>query len=270
MDFSIIIGSAVGMTFFGVLIYFIFLSDYRPKDYTYIFSVLSLLVVTYSQQWDILTGIISSVITFILLTIIFRALNQQKKDEAGENFDQAEKLILEGKFAEALSLLDRAIELMPNYTSAYINKGICLRKLSRNHEATSAYLEAIKLDPQNVMAYNNLAVNFMDLKKYQAAFDNFKKAFSLGYSDLDSFISAAICGFKSNRKDAAIKLLDEIIEGKCREESLGLLYFTKAIILQRSGNDGEAKKSLTRMNNYQRISEIDKQKIIDLIDSPDH
>ena len=189
-----------------------------------------------------------------------------KEYDAGTYYDQARELIIAGNYESALPLLEKAIELHPEYTNAYIHKGLCLRNLNRNDEATQAYLAAIKLDPNNSTAYGNLAVNFMAVKKYQAAYDYFTKAFNLGDTDLEFFISAAICGYKINRIKNAVELLDDAVTKISARDAHGSLYYTKAVIFQKSGNDVEAKNSLLLMNQSPPFSEESKKLIKDAFD----
>ena len=53
----------------------------------------------------------------------------------------------EAEFDEALASYDRAIELEPNNTDAYSNRGLTLHKLNRLNEALASYDRAIKLKP---------------------------------------------------------------------------------------------------------------------------
>jgi tetratricopeptide (TPR) repeat protein len=51
----------------------------------------------------------------------------------------------------------RAVELAPHQPEAYVTLGLTLSHLKRRREERAAYTEALRLDPQNAMALNNLA-----------------------------------------------------------------------------------------------------------------
>ena len=53
---------------------------------------------------------------------------------------------------EAIQNYDKAIELNPIYFRSYLNKGISLRALKRNHESIISFQKSIELKP-NVDAY---------------------------------------------------------------------------------------------------------------------
>jgi tetratricopeptide (TPR) repeat protein len=70
---------------------------------------------------------------------------------------------------EAESLYRRAIEVDPNYATAYYNLGTALSSLKRYAEAEAAYRKAIEIDPQDVGGYNNLGYLLTDLKRHEEA-----------------------------------------------------------------------------------------------------
>ena len=57
--------------------------------------------------------------------------------------------VLAGENETALSALDRAIELNPNYAFAYAQRGIVLACLNRPDEAITAAERAIRLSPND-------------------------------------------------------------------------------------------------------------------------
>ena len=54
-----------------------------------------------------------------------------------------------GKYDEAIQAYDRAIEINPQYTDAWYNKGETLRRQDKYDEAIQAYDKAIKINPQS-------------------------------------------------------------------------------------------------------------------------
>ena len=71
---------------------------------------------------------------------------------ADDLFADGKKLGGEGKYEEAIASYDKAIEIDPKYTKAWINKGNALRKLGRHEDAIVCYDRAIELDPKNTLA----------------------------------------------------------------------------------------------------------------------
>ena len=60
------------------------------------------------------------------------------------------------KYEEAIKAYDKAIEINPQYSMAWNNKGAVLyNKLGKVDEAIKAYDKAIEIDPQNTVAKHN-------------------------------------------------------------------------------------------------------------------
>ena len=73
------------------------------------------------------------------------------------------------KSAECLSFWNRAIELKPDYTYAYNNRGTAYGNLKQYEQAISDFTQAITLDPNLATAYTNRGTVYDDLKQYEQA-----------------------------------------------------------------------------------------------------
>lgn len=78
---------------------------------------------------------------------------------------EGDALYQEKRYDEALSVYKQAIQLDPNYVTAYIGKGNALSALKRYKEAFSVYEEAIQLDPDLASAYIGKNRIFEQLEK---------------------------------------------------------------------------------------------------------
>ena len=58
----------------------------------------------------------------------------------------------------ALHLLDRAVELQPDYGYRYASRAWMLAAAKRTHDAIADYKRAIELDPEDAVAHNNLGL----------------------------------------------------------------------------------------------------------------
>ena len=64
----------------------------------------------------------------------------------------------QGRYDEALSAFDRAVEINPQYAMAWNNRGTTLASLGRYDEAILAYDRAIELNPQDPDSWYNKGV----------------------------------------------------------------------------------------------------------------
>ncbi len=77
---------------------------------------------------------------------------------------------------EAIKIFDEAINLDPNFATAYNNRGNVYLDIKEHQHALEDYDRAIALDPNYAMAYNNRGAVYHDLKKYQQALKEFNQA----------------------------------------------------------------------------------------------
>jgi tetratricopeptide (TPR) repeat protein len=86
------------------------------------------------------------------------------------------------RYEESLAAYEQAIRLDPNYAVAYNNKGTALYGLKRYEEALEAYEQTLRLDPNYAFAYHNKGIALHELNRKEEAQRAFKKARQLGYS----------------------------------------------------------------------------------------
>ena len=86
------------------------------------------------------------------------------------------------RYDEALAAYEQAIRLDPNYALAYNNTGNALEDLKRYEEALAAYDQAIRLNPNYALAYNNKGLALDRLGKSKEAKQAYDKAHQLGYT----------------------------------------------------------------------------------------
>ena len=77
---------------------------------------------------------------------------------ATEWFEKGYKLDESGNYTDAEKAYSKAIELNPQYASAYINRGVAYDKLGNYQQAIKDYNKAIELNPQEAGFYYNRGV----------------------------------------------------------------------------------------------------------------
>ena len=82
-------------------------------------------------------------------------------------------------FQGAIVDYDAAIRLDPNYSAAYINRGIAKDQLKEHQSAINDYTQAIKLDPKSATAFGNRGWAQQLLRNYADAIRDYDEAIRL-------------------------------------------------------------------------------------------
>jgi len=109
-----------------------------------------------------------------------------------------------GDSAQAVKWIDKAIEICPNYASAYSNRGNALKDLKQHIAAVDSYDRAIALKPDHVDAYYNRGIALCELMQHQAAIDSFNKAIALKSDHADAYYNRSVALYELKQYQAAI------------------------------------------------------------------
>ncbi len=104
---------------------------------------------------------------------------EQRFLDAEQYMEACLTLGLQGKNAEALKAIDKAIECDPNFAEAYNKKGDVLFKLGRIKEALDCYLKSHELNPNIQNNYFDLGRSYLMLGDYTNAIQNFTTAYQM-------------------------------------------------------------------------------------------
>jgi tetratricopeptide (TPR) repeat protein len=83
------------------------------------------------------------------------------------------------RYEQALSDLDRAIELDAEYAPAWSNRGAVYQRLERYEESLEAYNQAVELAPNDVNAWNNRGITLYNLGRNEEALASVEKALEI-------------------------------------------------------------------------------------------
>ena len=137
----------------------------------------------------------------ITLSIIIFSCNPKTSEEYNA---EAELLEQEGKFDQAIPLLDKAIEKDPNNLYALTNRAVDKTTIKDYNGAINDYSLIISIDSNNVLAYLNRGRNKIRIEQYYEA----TKDFDLALLKKNSFIDT----FKSKSPKEAMKMTKEIMK----------------------------------------------------------
>jgi tetratricopeptide (TPR) repeat protein len=92
-----------------------------------------------------------------------------------------------GRYQEALEAFDRAISLRPDFTEVWLNRGMVLSSMERHEEALEVIERAISLDPDNPGAWKKKGTALILLERYEEALEAFDLVLRLGYEWIQRF-----------------------------------------------------------------------------------
>jgi len=93
-------------------------------------------------------------------------------------------------FADAVNAFSKAIELSPQLTNAYYNRGRVYDGLGNYQQAIKDFNKVIELSPQFADAYNYRGIVYFRLGNNQKGFDDVKIAARLGLKMAQDFLSS--------------------------------------------------------------------------------
>jgi tetratricopeptide (TPR) repeat protein len=109
------------------------------------------------------------------LTFIDQALRLEP-DYAGAHVNRGNILALQGRFESALEDYGKALRLKPDFAEAYCNRSNALTALGRYEEAVRDCQQALRLQPKNPSNHNSLGNAYKGLRKLAEAVDCYQQA----------------------------------------------------------------------------------------------
>lgn len=131
---------------------------------------------------------------FLILTFICSCSG---KNNTASDWIEKEKALWDGRqYADpekAVEYLNNAIKLQQNNVTAYNKRGNAYTQLGQYQRAIEDYNKAILLKPDNVTAYNNRGNAYTQLGQHQKAIEDYKEAILLKPDDLYAYYNMACC-----------------------------------------------------------------------------
>jgi len=138
--------------------------------------------------------------------------NEKNYETASVLFHQGFASYNKGKWEEAIEKYDEAIELNPNHTELYNNRGIVKKNLRQYQEAIADYDKAIELNPNNARAYSNRGIAKGKLEQYQEAISDFNKAIEVNPNYAIAYNNRGTAKYYLGQHQDAIIDYDKAIE----------------------------------------------------------
>lgn len=84
-----------------------------------------------------------------------------------------------GLIDDAFAYFDKGIEVEPDFATIYHNKGWLLNNIGRHREAIVYFNQALELERERAVTFENLAEAHLQLDNYKAALDALKGALTV-------------------------------------------------------------------------------------------
>ena len=172
----------------------------------------------------ILTADPDSAPTLNLLAVINSAFG--RNDMALSNIDRAlslrpdfvEALINRGialyqlkRFADALADYDRAIALRPDHADALVNRGNALGRLQRHEDALASYHRALALHPGHAQALVGRGATLHDLRQYDEALKSYDRALALRPDHVETLVNRGVTLHEQKQPGEALNSFDRAL-----------------------------------------------------------
>ena len=112
---------------------------------------------------------------------------------SNQNVETGNRYYFNGNYDSAVYSYTQAIELNPQNTIAYRNRGSAYANLHEYNRAANDFSKAIELNPNNESAYIGRGAAYIYLQEYNKAIADLTKAISLNPHNSMSYYNRAIC-----------------------------------------------------------------------------
>ena len=142
--------------------------------------------------------------------------------------EEGNNLYVLKRYEEALAAYEQAIRLDPNDALAFYNKGGALIELKRHEEALTACEQAIRLDPNDALAYSRKGYTLYELKRYGEALAACEQAIRLDPNLADAYTNKGFALINLKRYEEALVACEQAIR---LDPNLAAAYNNKGIAL---------------------------------------
>lgn len=155
--------------------------------------------------------ILGGVLGLIFITVIL-TINTVKSNNAIELSHQGETFLELKRYNDALDAYNRAVELKPAYTEAWIGQANTLLELKRYQEAMDAYDQTIQLQPNYLEAWNGRGKALNHLQRSKEAIASFDSALKIQPNNLEAWYERGNVQIKLQQYSEAITSFDKAVK----------------------------------------------------------
>jgi protein O-mannosyl-transferase len=146
-------------------------------------------------------------------------------------------LLDKGRTGEAISQLQEAVRLKPDYADAHIDLGVALLNQGQTGGAISQFQEAIRLEPDYAEAHNNLGIALLNQGQTGEAIGQYQEAIRLKADYAEAHYNLGIALLNQGQTGGAISQFQEAIRLKADYADA---HNNLGAVLLKQGRTGEA------------------------------
>ena len=135
-----------------------------------------------------------------------RQLNAELRIEKGNI------LYFSGNYEYAIIYYGKAIDLLPNNKTAYINRGTAYVKKGLFIKAIDDFTKAIEIDPENSVSYNSRGFVWERRGYYNRALEDFNKALNINPNSIVALNNRGCTWIIHGKHDKAVKDFNKILK----------------------------------------------------------
>lgn len=128
-----------------------------------------------------------------------------------QNYNLAQEKYYAKDYNQAITHLDKAIQLKPEDAFYFMSRGVVKDALGEHDDAIDDYNQAIKLDPENILAYDARAHTKNHIGDYKGAKDDYSKILKIDPNNSDAYTARGKINLKLKNSQAAYEDFIEVI-----------------------------------------------------------
>ena len=114
---------------------------------------------------------------------VLRGSNSRFADSA---YTKGVLLMREGRFHDAVTAFDEALEVRPGFVEAISNRATALSEMTRYEDALEGFNQALAIDAEHAISWNNRANTLAAMKRFEDAVASYDRALQLSPTFLEA------------------------------------------------------------------------------------
>ena len=167
---------------------------------------------------------------------------EEDKFLSNQKVEAAWELESNDDFNGALELLDEAVKLNPNNALAYFTRGTVYVSQENFDAAIRDLTKSIELEPNDADAYNNRGIAYTGQENFDAAIQDFNAAIKLKPDDAQTYYNRGIAYDDLKQHERAIQDYDKALQLKPDDAKI---YFNRGVAYKSSENYEAAVEDFT-------------------------